>query len=499
MSASPARPWLVPPLGSDAVWAAGWTPQEARLAVDQFKRGAQMRWAWQLAIDATSYPPIKAALEQRLAIPSGLPWAVEGGTKIERDAAEDIWAQHIERLVDSTLIDVSMLGMCVWHHPLVVDPETLRVSVAPYFPGQIVDMTLSPPGVPVGGVMRWPLAAVGYTPYPLCGVIGYYAIAQGMRFVQLPRPGTTDGEWTVIGTGKGGDQPHLRGAIVALDMPFTAGMLALRARSNLGVSAGKASPLGFLPDKVPVRTTNADGTPGHGIGEEAAETLAAVGSEQTAAIFPHGMDVKPFELTTTGAAAYFDTDLKASLLMVALAIMHHGGSLAKTDAQYRSEGGREVDVPEALNRRDVNAFERGVNGLFAMLARMNRELPPERAPRLSGHLPDADQDKRKLAQQAIAKGEAAKLAAFWGAVYVEREHCEIPATPDGQARLDTIAERCGVTAPRIPPEGLVPLLVKLPPPKVPITGEAAEALPPPPTPAPGSADASGGALPPGSP
>lgn len=493
MSAVPPKQWLVPPLGSDAVWAAGWTPQEARLAVDQFKRGSTMRWAWQLAIDATSYPPIKAALEQRLAIPSGLPWTVEGGdrapARIEREAAEEIWTEHLERLVDSTLIDVAMLGLCVWHHPLVVDPETLRTSVAPYFPGQIADMTLSPPGVPVGGIMRWPLSAVGYTPYPLRGVIGYYAIAQGAQFIQLPRPGTTSSEWTVIGTGKGGDQPHLRGAVVALDMPFTAGMLALRARSNLGVSAGRASPVGNLPPGVPMRTTDDKGNPVRGIAEDAADTLAAMGTEQTAALFPDGMKIAPFELTTTGAAAYFHGDLMDSLLMVALAILNHGGSIAKTDAQYRSEGGREVDVPESLNRRDVNAFERGANGLFAMLAKLNAGLPPARAPKLNGHLPDADQAERIKAKQEQDLREGEKIAKAHNAVAVERANgFDFQPTPEGQARLDAIFRACGCKdSPTIPTKGLPPALVKLPTTETTLTPETALPLPPPPVAPPASA------------
>jgi hypothetical protein len=453
---APAGP-LTPPLGSDAIWAAGWTPEEARLAVDEHKRGT-FRWSWQLSIDCTSYPPIRAALEQRISGASSLPWTVDGPERapgrLETEAARQIWAEHLERLVDSTLIDVAMMGFSVWHHPLTVDPDTLRTVIAPLSLGAAPGDGL-PWVQPLGGVQRWPLSAVGYTAYPLAGVIGYYAILRGGQRVQLPRPGETRGPWTVIGTGKGGDQPHLRGAVTALDVPFTAGMLSMRARSNLGVSAGRASPTYELPPDVPVRTT-VDGKPARGIGEEAADTLAALGAEQTAAIFPHGGKLDKFELTTTGAAEYFSSDLRDSMLMVALAVMGRGGALGKTDAQY--QGPTEMETPEALERRDVGGLERGASGLFAELARANIG-PDAVAPRLNGHLPDEGDANRVKAEQDAAKGEADKLKAFHAALYAERSN----GFEVDQPRIDVIAAACGVTAPTLPPGGLPPVLVKLPP------------------------------------
>jgi len=437
---------LVPPLGSDAVWAAGWTPAEARLAVDQYKRGT-FSWGWQLSIDATGYPPIKAALDQRRAAPEGLPWEVvaapaPAAAEVELEIARALYREHLARLLTSSLRDLAMCGLFVWYHPLVVDHDTLRTMVAPYQPPD-----QSMPSAPVGGVQRWPISAVGYTAYPMRGVCGYYAITQGGQLIQLPRPGTTEGDWTVGGDG---DLPHLDAAICALDMEFTAGMLARRARSNLGVSAGKASPVGNMPPGVPVHTTDDAGNPVQGPGEAAAATLAGLGTEQTAALFPDGFQLGKFELTTTGAAEYFATDLRDSLLMVSLAVMGHGGALGKQDAQYQSQEGREVDVPAALNRRDVRDVERAANGLFAMLARLNSGLPAELAPKLDGHLPDADQADRIAAQQAQEQAEAAKWLKFHEVVAAERANGFDFVGLEGQARLDEIALRCGVTAPRLP-------------------------------------------------
>ncbi len=85
MAAPAPRSPAIPPLGSDAAWAAGWTPAEARLGIDQWKRGS-LRWGWQLALDCISHPGIKAAEGYRLASPCGLPWQVENDvTRAPRD------------------------------------------------------------------------------------------------------------------------------------------------------------------------------------------------------------------------------------------------------------------------------------------------------------------------------------------------------------------------------------------------------------------------------
>lgn len=476
MAARPASAALIPPLGSDAAWASGWTPEEARLAVDQWKRGT-FRWAGQLGNDVNSYPPIKAALDERGAVPCGLPWevpqAARAPARLETEAAAALWRDHLARLIESTERDLALFGFTVWHHPTAVDPDTLRTEIPPFAFGTTDGAYV----VGLGGVQRWPIAAIGYTAYPLGGVVGYYAIAQGGQRIQLPRPGETDGEWTVVGDG---DQPHLfRAAIVALDVCFTAGMLAWRARSNLGMRAGEACRVGNLPEGVPVHTPDVDGKPVRGIGEDAADALAGLGVEASAALFPFGMKVEAVEITTRGAAEYFHADLLDTILLVALAVMGHGGALAKTDAQYRSEGGREVDVPEALTRRDVGAIERACGAIFAWLARANAGEDVE-TPRLDGHLPDADQAERRKAEDLETAAEGARLLQFHAAIHAERDNGFAFTGASGQKRIDALAKRFCVEAPLLPPEGLPPVLVKVPAPTVPITGEAAAPLPAPP-------------------
>lgn len=425
---------VVPPLGSDAAWAAGWTPLEGRLAVDAHKTGT-FRLSWQLSIDAPSYPPIKAALDQRVASPSGLPWSVEGSrrapARFETEAAIAIERDHLARLRRSTLKDLAMMGFSVWHHPLVVEPDTLRLSIAPFVVGAGENDGYV---VGRGGVQRWPISAVGYTASPLLGVIGYYAITQDGQRIQLPRPGESSEEWTLVGEG---DQPHLDGAVNAIDMAFTSGMLGWRARSNLGQSAGRASPVLTLPDKVPIKTIDSSGNPVRGVSEDAQDVLAAMGSEQTGAVFPFGSKLEKFELATTGAADFFHQEMLDSLLLVALAILGRGGAIAKTDAQY--QGPAELDVPESLIRRDVGAIERAANGLFAMLARANAgdAVTP---PRLNGHLPDTDQEQR---YQDLAKRRALYLAELDA-----EKKLGIPLT---QEHADELAEKYDVLPVVVPP------------------------------------------------
>ncbi len=424
-----------PPIGVEAAWAAGWTPVEARLAVDAHKRGI-FTYSWQLTIDVPAYPPIKAAVDQRLASPDGLPWTVDGASRapgrLEREAAQELYDNWLERLRRSTLRDLAMMGFSVWRHPRTIDPDTQRTEIR--------------------SVERWPLAAVGYTPYPMLGVIGYYAIIRGGTRIQLPRPGTTDGDWTVVGEG---DQPHLDGAICSLDVSFTAGQIMERARANLGKTMGRASPIGEMPPGTPLEDKNGQ-TP-----EAAAmqTVVAGLGTDIAGALMPSGAKITKFEVGTA-AIGYFHESLLDRILHVALAVLGRGGALAKTDAQY--QGMAELEVPEDLIRRDVRALERSVSALFALLARSNAGLGVE-TPRLNGHFPDTEQDARIKAKQEREIAESAKLAGYHAAVQAERANGFDFVGPDGQARLNAIAARCGVIAPSLPPQGLPPVLVKVPP------------------------------------
>lgn len=426
-----------PSPGSDAALAGGWTWPEARAACDDHARGNFVR-SWQFALDAPTFPPIRAALEQRFAPPCGLPWSVEGSERapgrFETEAARATWSEHLHRLLKSTLRDVALMGFSVWQHPITVNPDTLRHEVTT--------------------IERWPLSAVRYTAVPFMDpwspgkwICGYYAIVFGdgdsigdvlwgnskvnFRFVQLPAPGKTDGHWTVIGEG---DRPHEGGAVRSLDVPFVAGQLGARSRANLLKTLGRQSPVGILPGQTPVLSDE---------GKAMARVIGGIGIAADGAVLPGGSDIKGFSITTPTASLFID-DAQLTQLSVALAILGRGGALGKEDAQYPSPV--EAEVPEDLVRADVGIIERAGSVLLQLVAGLNNDALPEPI-RLCGHMPDTEGAAAVKARQEQEKREAEKLVAFWAAVKAERD---AGFTIDSK-RLGSIAARCGVEAPELPP------------------------------------------------
>jgi hypothetical protein len=484
--------------GADAALASGWSWKAAREASDRHKRG-DFYLSWQLTLDAPSSPAVRAAEWQRLSVPCGLPWEIVGPTRaparFETEASRSLWDQHLRRLLRSTLRDVAYMGLSVWQHPSAVNPTTLRREITT--------------------VERWPLSQVRYTAVPFLDpwepgrwIFGYYAIQFGVgesmgevlfkmspdpaslagsgvkvRFIQLPRPGETDGHWTMIGEG---DQPHMSGAITSLDTPYVAGQLSARARANLTKQLGRQAPIYEMPKDVQPTEDTPEG-------KAAVAVVNGIGINREGGILPHGGKLSGFPLVTPTASFFFE-DAQLTERSVAYALLGRGGTLAKEDAQYPSPV--EAEVPEALVRADVRVIEIGAGVLMNALAGQN--TPGAAKIELRSNLPDTEQDERRKAAQDRDLAEGKKWAAFHNAVAIERDNgFDFPPTPEGQARLDHIGKTCGVVAPKIPPEGLPPPLVKLPKPTVPITGQDEQPMPPPsgPAKASGRSDTSSGAPP----
>lgn len=477
-----------PQPGSDAALALGWTWPAARQAVDDHKRGT-FTMSWQLSLDIESLPAIRAAMAQRLASPCGLPWEVVGPARapgrLEAESGAATWKNHGRRLLRSTLKDYIKMGFSVLQHPSAVNPVTLRREI----------LTIE----------RWPLSQVRYTatPFPDVWQPGkwierYYAIQFGIgdsmgatlygpqdpsisraqipdaayvpggagvwvRFIQLPRPGETDGHWTVIGEG---DQPHMDGAILGVDVAFVGGSIMKRAGFNLVKTLGRQSPVAELPGTVAVNTPE---------GIAASKVVAGLGVTTDGAVLPGGVKLGAFSLTTPNAELFPDF-AGLNLEDVELAILGRSGTMAKEDAQYTAKGSPVERVPEKLVRSDVGVIERGVSLLLTTIAQQN--AGPGVEVRLVGHMPDTEQEARKLAAQTLAKGESEKLALFHKAFYAMRDNGFEPT----QDEVNEMARDAGVRAPKIPPGGLPPPLVKIPKPTVPITGEGGAALPAPPPP-----------------
>lgn len=476
--------------GSDAALALGWTWPAARQACDDHKRGT-FTLSWQLWTDMDSLPAIRAAKEQRIAAPDGLPWEVLGPDRapgrLERDSARRVWRDHMRRILRGTFEDVIGMGFSVWQHPSAVNPVTLRREVVTVerFPLSQIRFTATPfpdvwepgrwinryyaiqfgVGETIGTTMYGPQTLFGNAVGPIPDAARVPG-ANGVwfRFVQLPNPGETDGHWTVIGEG---DQPHLHGAVTALDVAYVGGSILKRAMFNLAKTLGRQSPVGELPPSTPVDSPE---------GKDLEKVVAGLGTTTAGAVLPGGAKIGAFSLTTQNAEL-FPSFAGLNLEDVELAILGRSGTMAKEDAQYVAAKGPVQRVPEKLIRRDVGQIERAASRLFQTIAEQNTDRPGRIY--LTGHLPDTEQEERIAARQKREQMEATKLQEFWKAVEAERDvGFDFPPTPEGQARLDILAVRCGVVAPKIPPEGLPPPLVKIPKPTVPITGEGAAPLPP---------------------
>jgi len=409
-----------PQPGSDAALALGWAWPAARQACDDHKRGT-FELSWQLWLDMSSLPAIKAAVEQRLASPCGIPWEVIGPTRapqrFETEAARSTWQKHLARLLRATLSDVIGMGFSVWQHPSAVNPATLRREIVT--------------------VERWPLSRVRYTATPFPDVWNpgqwierYYAIQFGIgpsmgstlygpqdarigalgmdgeyqkipdaaylagaagvwvRFIQLPRPGETDGHWTMIGEG---DQPHMNGSITALDVSYVGGAILTRSGYNLSKTLGRQSPTMELPPGV---------MPNEPEGKDAGKVLANIGVSPTGGVFQHGSKLSAFALTAQNADL-FPAFKAGTLEDVELAILGRSGTMSKEDAQYVAAKGPVVRVPEKLIRRDVGVVEKGASLLFTSIARQNVGDIDEI--HLVGKLPDTEQDERKMAKGARMK------------------------------------------------------------------------------------------------
>lgn len=444
-----------PQPGSDAALALGWAWPAARQACDDHKRGT-FEMSWQLWLDMTSLPAIKAAVEQRLASPCGIPWHVDGPTRapqrFETETARAVEREYLSRLRRSTLSDVIGMGFSVWQHPSAVNPTTLRREILT--------------------VERWPISRVRYTatPFPDVWQPGkwierYYAIQFGIgpsmgstmygpqdarigawdahgnemkipdgaflagasnvwvRFIQLPRPGETDGHWTVIGEG---DQPHMNASILALDVSYVGGAILTRSGYNLAKTLGRQSPTMELPPDV---------MPNSPEGKDAGNLLADIGTRPTAGVMMNGSKIGAFSLTAQNADL-FPAFKAGNLEDVELAILGRSGTMAKEDAQYVAAKGPVVRVPEKLIRRDVGVVEKGASLLFTTVARQNVADIDEI--RLVGDLPDTEQDERRM-----AKGERMlKVAA------ILKAEGEAGCVVD-QDRARAVARELGTIAPTV--------------------------------------------------
>jgi hypothetical protein len=306
-------------------WQRGWTPTEARDAVDAMLRG----WLYQaasLARHCLRSAYIMGALSQRTAPTLRTVWSQQAsrGPQYVRDELQDVWDRQWRPGFETKLRDKALLGGSVLHVHYIDDIESgLRRPVIKRWPHE---------------AMWWRAASPGFPG-------GWYAITSDSGIVRM---NFGDGKWILVADG---ERWHEFGAVLAVGELFVSGKLSERDEAGLSEAAGRASPVGVLPEDVAV-----DGE--DGIGKAMGKTIAGLGRARTGALIPHGADVKPFQITSD--TQFFDRYSMRQLVKIALAI------LGQTGTTVQGAGGVYTapvfaDVADALVDKDHEATVRAWN------------------------------------------------------------------------------------------------------------------------------------------
>ena len=387
-------------------WSNGWTPPEARAAIDEHDRGMFLR-SDMIRVDAKKHPAVMGACRQRKAPSKGLSWRVEGATRAPgRYAVEDaatIWEQ-VRPLLGDILDNLSMMGFALLHHPWGLDARGLLMP----------------------RVSLWDAPAAGYYEEGPNSPAGYYAwTTEGLVPIEHGR-----GLWTVIGHGK---RPHLDGAVRAVALEYVGGGLAWRDRLSRSAGAGRNVPIAELREGIAVNDE---------IGKSVQAMVASLGLPNRGGVVPSGTKITPLNLDASDAG-YFSSLESDQLTRIALAILGQSGTLTKDGKVYTSP--LFGDVAEYLVEDDVGAVEIGIRtGLFAPLVALDYpNVSPRDVPKLVGPLPDTGE-----AERIKLFGE--RLIAFHAAIEAEKQNGFIV----DQERVNVLADRYGVPPPRLADEVL---------------------------------------------
>lgn len=276
----------------------GWTPAEAREAVDFHLKG----WPYLSASLARHLPRfslIFGALTQRTAPPLRTTWRQERsrGAKWIAAELEQVWARQFRPAYEEKLRDAALLGGSPIHIHWVDDVAA---------------------GVRRPVLKRWPHEAMFWRSASPAFPGGWYAITADSGLVRM---NFGDGHWAVIAHG---ERWHEFGAVIALGELFVSGKLSERDEAGLSEAAGRASPIAELKEGVAVDDE---------IGKAVQAMVAGLGRARKGGVVPAGTKVTPFQITS-------DTDFFASqgerqLLKVGLVILGQAASLGTGDGTYK--------------------------------------------------------------------------------------------------------------------------------------------------------------------
>jgi len=365
------------PLGFD-----GFTLNRIRNAISLHRQGIFIESST-LAVSILSFPPILAAVAQRLAPVLALPRIVRAGTTgLSRILGDAIEAQVAPRsglepspyvpatLWGATAFDRAMMGFFVLQHVAGAPDE--ETGIVPLY------------------TRRWPTWAVQYYRYRRT----YVAITDSGPVDIL-----NDGKFTL---GADAEEGLYEGAIVALGEEAFDGMATKRARASWIDRYGNPKLIGKMPANVGVNTPE---------GIALFNALGTIRGPDGFGVLPNGASLEWTALAASQSTA-LDTALASNVMMVAIALLGQDGTMSKGGGGVYTSPTYE-GIARTLVDRDLKTQVRTINvGHVKTWLDFNyretiRATPDWVEPVLDIPLPDptADERMKSLAERTARRAE----------------------------------------------------------------------------------------------
>ncbi len=395
----------------------GWNIERVRNAIFLHRQGIFLESAI-LAQMVIAFPPVYAALFQRVAPALSLPRRVRGGTT---GLSGFLRSQLEESLVPSDGLTPS---------PYFPPDLYGAIGIDLALPGfSILQHVMGDPDPDTGErdlyTRRWPTYATTY-------------YTNRRTFVattdSTPCDIANDGHWTLIADC---DTPHLYGALLAIGEEALDGKQTARARASWINAYGNPKLAVYMPPQVSIR------------GEEGMAFFRAaslIRNPDGFGVFPNASKLEWTALASTNSTAFADA-LASNLMMVAIALVGTDGTVESgsggvyTSPTFQGVARRHVqrDLAALLRGANLGHVKTWVAFNYSASIREAREAGESVVmPALDIPLPDPDADARIDSVVKRTAALTAEVVAEKGAGFVV-----------DQSRVDSLAVAYGVTSPTI--------------------------------------------------
>jgi len=393
----------------------GWDLSRVRNALALHNQGNFVESS-SLALKVLCFPPVMAALGQRMAPALALPRHIRAGDRgLSRVLGLAVEAQLTPRdglypssvfpatLYGSTQFDLAMLGFSVWQHAFgEPDQDT---GIRPLY------------------TRRWPTWAVQYYRYR-------------RTYVAL----TTDGPVDILNDGKftlvaDNEEPHFFGAILALAEEALDGLSTRRARASWIDKYGSPKLIAIMPQGTAPNTPE---------GDAMLEALATIRAPEGFGALPHGTEFDAVSIQA-GQSTVLNDALASNWQNVAATLLGSDGTMTRGTGVYSAP--IFAGVRRDLVDRDLKGITRGINqGHIGTWLAYNyaQTIAANRGewiqPVLDIPLPDPDADAR-------IKSYADRMKSFHEIIEKERG-ANFEMT---QERVNQLAKSLEIDAPTLAP------------------------------------------------